>query len=242
MPLDSAALGLLSANTRHLVLPHLVAIYAPIDEARVEQVGTGICINFNARQFLVTARHTLFGHMGDENPGEKAFFSSNRLWQIGDLTAPHVFSSPQFDLAAVELRGNEQRQSVTPNHLYAGSERPTFITICGYLARDFRRHLGAGTLAPLPFSYSNYSVATPRGLIGLRYPKRRNRDAKTRRLVMTPTPRGLSGGPMLDSTCLAQGKLSIVGIFTDKPEGKGMAYGEVSVKVLAMLQVADERA
>lgn len=241
MPLHHADLRLLSSNMHALAMPSLVAIYAPIDEARVEQVGTGICFDFNTRQFLVTARHTLFGHDDDENPGDKAFFASGRLRQIGDLIAPSIFSSPVFDLAAVELTGDEKRAGLAHTHLRAISERPTFVTICGYLVRDFRRQTSEGMLAPKPFIYSNYSVAMPHGLIGLRYPKRRNRDTTTRRLVMTPTPRGLSGGPMLDSVGLIKGKLNIVGIFTSKPNGEGIAFGEVSLKVLAMLQVASEQ-
>jgi hypothetical protein len=242
MQLDRDALDLLSQNTRQLVLPHLVAIYEPIDEVRVHQVGTGVCVDFESRQFLVTARHTLFGHTGGDNPGDKAVLLAGGLRQIGDLQAPGVFSSPAFDLASVELKGEERRQALTPAHFHAGTGRPTFITICGYLARDFRRKLSESTLAPRPFIYSNYSTATPRGFIGLRYPKCRNRDTKTRQLVMTPTPRGLSGGPMLDSIALAQGQLQIVGIFTDKPNGKGIAFGEVAAKVLAMLQVVAEKA
>lgn len=236
------ALDLLSENTRRLVLPLLVAIYEPIDEARVRQVGTGIRVDFGPRQFLVTARHTLFGHDGGDNPGEKAVMLADSLRQIGDLQAPNVFSSPLSDLALVELKDDERRQALTPAHFHAGTGRPTFITICGYLARDFRRKLTESTLAPRPFIYSNYSTAMPHGFIGLRYPKRRNRDTKTRQLAVTPTPRGLSGGPMLDSIALAQGQLQIVGIFTDKPNGKGIAFGEVAAKVLAMLQVVAEKA
>lgn len=239
MPLDHVAQGVLLSKVHALVLPHLVAIYSPLDDHRVQQVGTGICFDVGDKQFLVTARHALFGQGGDENPGDKAFFATGRLRQIADLQSPDVFSSPAADLAAVELIGSERRCALTQKHLHEGSTRPTFITICGYLARDFRRH--QGTLEPKPYAYSNYSIAMPRGFIGLRHPKRRNRDPLTRRLVMIPTPRGLSGGPMLDSACLAIGKLSVVGIFTDKPEGKGVAFGEASQKVRAMLQVLGEQ-
>ena len=41
---------------------------------------------------------------------------------------------------------------------------------------------------------------------------------------------------MLDSNKLFMGKLEVVGVFTDYLREKGIAYGESSTKVLAMLE------
>ena len=43
---------------------------------------------------------------------------------------------------------------------------------------------------------------------------------------------------MLDPDCLAAGEISVVGVFTDKPLGKGEAFGEPASLVHAMIQEA----
>jgi len=41
---------------------------------------------------------------------------------------------------------------------------------------------------------------------------------------------------MLDGDKLAEGKISIIGVFTDYRQGRGMAFGESSTKVLLLLE------
>lgn len=221
-----------------LVLPHVLAIYEPIDEARVEQIGTGILVAHDNRHFLVTARHVL---LGTANAGDLAIVVDDRLRQIADLANPNVYGSPEFDLAAVVIDGFPAERGLHAAHFAPTSDPPPFITICGYLARDFRRSTREGRLEPAPYIYSGRSVAAAQGLVGLEYPINRNRSTTSGRRVMAPVPRGLSGGAMLDSLALHEGIVRIVGIFTDKPGHKGIAFGEVSVKALALLDVVTER-
>ena len=53
---------------------------------------------------------------------------------------------------------------------------------------------------------------------------------------MAPRPSGMSGCPMLDGDKLAEGEISIVGVFTDYCPERGMAFGESSTKALAVLE------
>jgi hypothetical protein len=46
----------------------------------------------------------------------------------------------------------------------------------------------------------------------------------------------MSGCPMLDGDKLADGEISIIGVFTDYLREQGMAFGESSTSVLALLE------
>lgn len=226
----------LKRNGERLVIPHLAAIYEPMREAvRVNQIGTGIVFRKNARHVLVTAKHVLVGPSGTENPGEKAIHIGGGLRQFGDLADPNMYSATQYDLAAFELDGADARWGLDPSSVAISALQPCSITMAGYLARDFKRKTAAGVVSPQPFIYSNLAADAVEGLIGLRYPKNRNRNTATGKRSTVPRPAGVSGGVMLDSDALMAGQVRVVGLFTDYAQSKGMAFGEVSAKVLALL-------
>ncbi len=223
-------------KVQQLVLPYTVAIYSPLDTERVEQTGTGVLVQNQGFRFLVTAKHCLFGETGDENPGEKAIFlPGHGLTQVGDLQRNEVHSCAAFDLALVVLDEVSNDCCLPASSLPDVTSQPAFVTMCGYLVRDFRRNLALETLAPQPFIYSNVGAQQPEGFVGLKYEKNRNKSTMSGRRVMAPIPRGLSGGPMLDSNSLESGIVRVVGVFTDKPAPKGVAFGESSAKVRAMM-------
>lgn len=226
---------------QRLLLPHLAAIYAPIDEERVNQVGTGVIFRSRKRHLLVSATHVFVGNSGSELPGDKAILVAGGLRQIADLPEPFILQSPLYDLAAIAVDGLDEQCGLPESAIATSGNHPKAISICGYLARDFRRSDAKGVLSPAPYIYSNLSTGVQEGHIGLRYPRNRNRNTKTGQLVTSPIPRGLSGGAMVDTAALAQERVRIVGIFTDMVRDGGTVFGEASPKIAALLTVAHEK-
>lgn len=221
-------------QAQNLVQPHLVPIYEEND-GKIEQIGTGFLVQHRDRAVLVTAKHTLYGHGGNENPGDKAIFAAGSLTKIGHLKSHEIVSAMQCDIAALFVDEFEQANCLPSSclDLDGASSR---VTIQGFLARDFRCDAATGTLRPAPRTYTNSGHEFGQGYVGIRYPKSRNRSTDTGMKVMVPRPSGLSGGPMLDSDRLADGQVSVIGVFTEYHQERGAARGEAAAKVLQLLQ------
>lgn len=146
-----------------------------------------------------------------------------------------MYHSPLYDMAAFELDGCDAGWGLDPSCLAIWGMKPRSITIAGYLGRDFKRKTADGVLRPAPYFYSNLAADAGEGYAGLRYPRNRNRNTATGKRSTAPIPAGLSGGAMLDSEALMAGSVRVVGLFTDYGRAKGIAFGEVSAKVLALL-------
>jgi hypothetical protein len=110
------------------------------------------------------------------------------------------------------------------------------ILLHGYLSRRFRRSLKRGELWVQPNIYVNRRIAHGPGYTGILYPKSKNRDTRTGRIVHASRPVGMSGCPMLDAVKLGMGQVSIVGVFTDYLPTTGRAFGESAPKVTALLE------
>jgi hypothetical protein len=113
---------------------------------------------------------------------------------------------------------------------------PSFITIYGYLARDFKRSKATGVLRPAPYIYTNKKKESEFGYVVLLHPKSRNRNTNDGMKVMSATPSGLSGCPMLDSHLLANGQVCILGVFTDYIKGEALSFGESSTTIIKLLE------
>jgi len=227
----------IKANGLALVQPHLVAIYqeATGPKAKTKQIGTGFIIDHRGCSVLISAKHALYGHNGDENPGEKEIFVAGSLKMIGRLSSHEVVRAEDHDLVAMYVREFSQEQCLPSSYLSSVDATLRVVTIQGFLARDFRRDARTGILRPAPRIYTNSRKDCGSGYVGLSYPKSRNRSTDSGEKVIAPRPSGMSGGPILDGDKLAKGQISIVGVFTDYCRERGMAFGESSSKVLALL-------
>jgi hypothetical protein len=225
-------------NARALVQPCLVAIYEQMTEPKINlrEIGSGFRIQHRGRPVLITARHTLYGPNGDENPGEKAIFVPGGLELIGNLGSNKLVYTKDHDLAAIYVDQFSLADCIPSDCLCGVDAKARFVTIQGFLARDFRRDASAGTLRPAPRIYTNSRRDAGEGYIGIRYPRSRNRDTQSGMKVTAPIPSGLSGGPMLDSARLADGNISIIGVFTDYLKERGIAFRESSAKLVALLR------
>jgi hypothetical protein len=222
----------IKANSSALVQPYLVAIYREV-RVKIEQIGTGFLVNNNGCAILITARHTLFGHDGDETPCEKSVFVGGSLKTLGYLTSGGIVCVDEHDLAAVRVQ-EFGLENCLPLGCFCDA-LPKVVTIHGYLARDFRRAKKLGLLRPAPRVYTNSRIDIEPGYIALRHPKGRNRNTDSGEKVMAARPSGMSGCPMLDGDKLAENNLSIVGVFTDYCRERGVAFGEAATRVLALL-------
>jgi len=227
----------IEANALELVQPHLLPIYDETTGSRamVRQIGTGSLLAHRGRAVLITAKHALYGHEGEENPLEKAVFVAGSLKMIGHLSSSEIVPAKDHDLVALYSKDFSPEQCLQSSHLCAVQAPPRVVTIQGFLARDFNRSLSKGMLSPAPYIYSNSLKECGSGYVGILYPKSRNRDTDSGHKVMAPIPRGISGGPMLDAARLTIGRISIIGVFTDYCRERGIAFGESSSKVLGLL-------
>ncbi|GEM_PF-1958799 len=206
-----------------LIKPSLVAIYVS-HKTKPEnpvQVGTGFLIARCSRPVLITAKHTLRGENLKEDPGDKAVHVDGSWVYIGDGKRT-IVEPKDRDLAVAYMDEFRLDQCLALSHLSSQVQSPKIVTIGGFIARDFRRR--GNTLLPAPYIYSSVGVVVDAGLVGLRYPKRRNVDTKTSKAGVTSRPSGLSGCPMVDTIKLIKGTVSVVGVFTDQKNGK--AWGE----------------
>ncbi len=227
----------IKANALQLVLPHLVAIYKDdgVDPNTAEQVATGIAIIANGRSALLTAKHALQGENFDEEPGDKSIFVSGALRLIGELRSHEVCFAAHDDLAILYVDEFSPKECLPSSCLTYPYGPKKAVTIMGYLLRDFHRDRKIGVLRPAPRTYTNSWRNYGDGYVALRYPKNRNRSTDSGLRVTAARPHGLSGGPMLDAEMLANGRVSIIGIFTEAPRELGIALGESSGKALSLI-------
>lgn len=216
-----------------MVQPALVAFYQADGRDRPTQIGTGLLVDYKDRPVVITAEHVLLGHDGGENPLDKLMLSGE-LACMRDLGVTDVVSAPGGDIAAfyADALGNRQRlpfSVLTP----VTSDSPKVITIYGYLARDFRRD--SETLRPAPFAYTDKRVAGAAAHLTMAYPKHRAVATFTAQKVMTPTPAGLSGCPMLDASELVKGNVSVAGILTDHRFDLGAVFGECAEELIRLV-------
>ena len=131
---------LISDNAVKYVQPCLVTIYGQRLEPRhtAIPVGTGIRVSHNARTFLVTAKHVLFGHDETEDPSDKCIFAEGALHQLGHFRPADVFSA--FDLAIVRIDALAADPCLPSSTLSEDDEFPKWITMVGFLARGFKRN------------------------------------------------------------------------------------------------------
>jgi hypothetical protein len=231
--LGQQVLGALRLSANRLVVPSLVPIYIKPPGKQLEQYGTGFLINYRDRPLLVTAKHCLFK---DGPAFEKLIFFNGAPRPLGELHTGEIISDPNNDLAILYVDELGLDRCLPTSCLVPGETTCGVISTVGFLGRDFERDLGKGLFpSPLLFHYRRAPKRPGQGYVGILYHKSRNRDATTGELVQSPTPRGVSGGPMLDTVKLSKGKIDIVGVFTDYEQSRGLAYGEVAQKVIDLL-------
>jgi hypothetical protein len=234
---ESKAFGIWGIRSRELVEPSLVAIYARPSgsDISVRQIGTGFLIAQDGRPVLVTAKHVLYGQRYDEDPWTKHAVFNGLLRGLFELRSTEIFQDLNNDLAAVHADEFGLDRCLPVSWL---SQEATceLILLHGYLARDFRRSLKRGELWVQPNIYVNRRIAYGAGYTGILYPKSKNRDTKTGKIVHASRPAGMSGCPMLDAVKLGLGQVSIVGVFTDYLPRSGRAFGESASKLIALLK------
>jgi hypothetical protein len=233
-------MAVVAQNSEKLVQPHLVAIYSDKKlfggTKGPNQVGTGFLVTWCDRPTLITAKHTLYGHNGNENPRSKSVFVNGALTEIGDLNLGTIRRDPRHDLVAVHIDNYAPTSCLPLAAIPFGASQAKLITIHGFLSRDFRRSSREEKLRPKPYVYTDKQCRIGSGYVGIAYAWNRAIDTTGGYRVHTPTPRGLSGCPMLDTAKLALQKVAVIGVFTDKPPERGVAFGESTAKLLALLR------
>ncbi len=220
-------------KAKELLIPYLIAIYDDVNYAVATQVGTGFGIYWLGHSVIVTAEHVLYGEAGNRDPAEKSIFADGHLQRI---KASAICRSSDHDLAMFCMTEFPTTRCLSVDSLSPNVLAPGVVTVSGFLARDYKREARKGWLRPAPWIYTNVRNRYGSGYVSLKFPKAKNRNTVTRSREMVARPAGLSGGPMLDSSKLFMGKVEIVGVFTDYVREKGLAYGESSTEVLAMLE------
>jgi hypothetical protein len=232
--LGQQVFGALRPLADRLVRRSLVPIYIKPPGKQLDQYGTGFLINHNNRPLLVTAKHCLFK---DGPAFEKLIFFDGAPRPLTELHTGEIISDPNNDLAVLHVDELGLDRCLLATCLVPGETTSSVISTVGFLGRDFERDLAKGLFpAPWLFHYRRVRKRPGQGYVGILYHKSRNRDATTGELVQSPIPRGVSGGPMLDTMKLSKGKVEIVGVFTAYEQDRGLAYGETAQKVIDLLR------
>ena len=226
--------SVITALKRH-VLPSLVAIYDShhVNPGNPVQVGTGFLLTHKSRPVLVTARHVLEGHNRDKSPAEMAFHVDGKWAYVGDGNGSRYlyYGAEGRDLVAFYADELGQRPLLPAPAASVRADGVRVIAICGYLSRDFKRP--GDQLKPQPLIHIDKFVGRKNGILSILYTKRRNVDSDTGERKVSPKPKGLSGGPMLNSVSLLKGTVEIVGVFTEQSDGVGR--GECATHIANIL-------
>jgi hypothetical protein len=160
------------------------------------------------------------------------------LRRLEDLRWSSIEYDPEHDIAAVFLNDFSLNRCLPQSSLDI-SRVPKAATVMGYLARDFKRSKTEGRVSPRVSIYANKVHSLDEGTVRFHYPRKRNVDASSGRPVVAPIPRGLSGGPIVDTARLYEGEVRVVGVFCGL--ANGFAYGAGASKVKALLDnLADD--
>jgi hypothetical protein len=211
-----------------LVFPSLVPIYDRRgDDVTVRQIGTGFLLADNGCQFLVTARHVLYGHDNSEDPWAKWILSNGRIRPLSEGHGRQIHMGIEHDIAGLRGIDVNGRNPLPTSCVLSDDAKCRLISIYGFLGRDFKRDIKTGLLTNTAFFYTNKRISIGYNYVGISYPRRKGVMTGTGARVHSPIPRGMSGCPMLDTNLLVRGVVNIVGVFTDfLPSGR--AYGENS--------------
>lgn len=234
MIFESSLMKQLASLSQKLIQPSLVPIYEENHMGKPDQIGTGFLVSYNNKSILVTAKHVLYGHDYNEDATAKLIFVNNELTHISETGIKDICRASEHDLAVFNAPFYNNSRCLTSFSLHSSRNlNPEFLTIYGFLARDFKRE--GEELNPSLRIYTNRAVNYESGYMAISYEKHKAKDTYTDQVVMTPIPRGMSGCPMLNSLELLKGNIQVAGVFTDCPAGEGLAYGEHSDKLAYML-------
>lgn len=205
-----------------LVGPALVAIYDDRQgEAEPYQSGTGFVVKRSGHVIFVTAHHCLFGQNLDnpESPGDKCIFVDGALRRVGEVALSECAYVRDHDVAVMRVAGFQH--ALPEDVLLAPYENTAVVAVHGFLSRDFKRtRAGGGILKPKPFIFQQPSMGVEEGYLSFKFPRKGVVSGSKTRAV-SPIPRGLSGGPIVDSIALARGQVGIAGVFTEWDQGIG---------------------
>lgn len=219
-----------------IVSRSLVAIYSDYVTKTgldtVDQTGTAFLILWRGRQVLVTAKHSLLGHDGSDNPSQKSVFLNGRLHRLGELGSATLFSHPRLDISALPAHRYSVDRCLPADTLQPVRTAPKLLTIFGYLARDFRRSETDSTLLLRPHIYSSKLLHIDEDVVRMRYSRSKSVGTGSGSREHAPVPSGLSGSPMLDTNALQRGEIKVLGVFTEWSRDIGSG---VSVVALAPL-------
>lgn len=216
----------LSHKLETLVLPSLVQIYVSNPKKPVvpEACGTGFLVNIRKRAAIITAKHVLFGNTGTENPGEKSFHVDGKFVYVGDCDDGNILVG-STDVAVFYADKLSALPRFHLSNLSVVSGTSSLYTVVGYLARDFKRP--SPHLSPAPRSFTQKALPVKNNRIYMSYPQRNNINTNTGQpIAAPPKPKGMSGGPILNTAELIKGNVEIVGVFTEQSDGE--ARGEIS--------------
>lgn len=214
----------------------LVAIYSDYITKTgfetVDQTGTAFLVLWRGRQVLVTAKHSLFGPDGFDDPSRKSVFLDGRLHRLGELGSTTLFSHPSLDISAFPAHRYSVDRCLPADTLQPVRATPKLLTVFGYLARDFRRSEADSTLLLRPHIYSSKLLHIDEDVVRMHYSRSKSIGTGSGSREHAPVPSGLSGGPMLDTNALRRGQIRILGIFTEWARGFGSGVNVVALAPL----------
>lgn len=205
---------------QQLVQPHLLAIY----DERPDQVGTAFLTLWHGKPLIVTARHTLFGKSGNDDPFAKQIHVDGDLRLLRDVSLSRIESNKELDVAIMHVGCFDPKRCLPYTGLQFATPLPGMISIVGFLARDFHRSKSDSVLMPKPYCYTNNKIDLEPQFVGLKYTNR-GITTETGRNEMAPIPRGLSGTLMVSTPALLLKKVNVIGVFTEERLSEGHVFG-----------------
>jgi hypothetical protein len=227
------ALARATEFSRRAVAPALMAFYEDNGKGLAQQNGTGFLLNVDDRPFVVTAKHVLFGHGFNQPPEKHSFFTRSGLRIVN---SQFVIALPDGDLAGFFAPDIDIARCLPLTSIQSGNRTSTLISMHGFLRRGFHRH--QAHLRPEPWIVTTRECPAEQGYVAMEYVRRRVINAVTRKRTRAPIPHGMSGSPMMDTTELFHGRVTIRGVFVELGQGVGTAIGEHADKIQALLKLA----
>jgi hypothetical protein len=223
-PLRSA--GQILSEEIHEAIAKLQNCVTPIfsmnENSEAKLLGSAVLIELAGNVFLCTAKHVI-----DENAMSTLYIDGPTSLEI--LTGDFFRSSDDQDIAALQLKPEQravfQKYSpLTVGHI--GNQVQTsackYVEFMGFPSTRNSKVYKRNEIKQRLYSIGCTVMEITSAKIRVKFNRKKNVDAKTRKRVMAPEPHGMSGGAMFGmsiNSAAVEGKPQpkLIGISTDVP-------------------------
>ena len=202
----------------------VVPLFNADEDGKAQLLGSAILVDVEGEIFLCTAKHVL-----DECKKDRSYLYIAGPTELEPLSGSFRVSNDGLDSAVLKLTATQAKRFRDAQPLKADSignqvqaERCKYVEFMGFPATKNKRSVKRFVLKRrIQANGCTVKAITPQE-VRVKFTKKRNIDATSRKRVTAPDPHGMSGGGMFgimmtDATVKGKPKPLLIGISTTVP-------------------------